>query len=139
MIEVLKITVDFGILILIWLVQLVVYPGFRYYSSSDLLKWHGKYTVGISSIVAPLMLIQLVLHSLSLNTNPAMLGWVSFVLLITCWIMTFGWAMPLHAQINHGNQVRENVLKLISMNKYRTIAWSVIFLISLIQWFLQLN
>ena len=139
MIEVFKLIVDFGILVLIWLVQLVIYPGFLHYSTQDLLKWHGKYTVGISIIVAPLMLAQLLLHGTDsyLDLNP--LNVATLLLVIATWIMTFGWAMPLHSKINDGEQVVENVQKLVSMNKYRTLTWTLIFLISLIQWILELN
>ena len=50
---------DFGLLVLIWMVQLVVYPGFKYYQRERLLEWHARYTSRISYIVGPLMLGQL--------------------------------------------------------------------------------
>ena len=54
--------VDFGLFILIWLTQLVIYPSFTYFREQDLTRWHRKYTRAISYIVMPLMLGQVGLH-----------------------------------------------------------------------------
>ena len=54
-----QLIVDFGLLVLIWIVQLIIYPSFLYYKSKNLMVWHQKYTERIAVIVLPLMLMQL--------------------------------------------------------------------------------
>ena len=53
-----QIMVDSGLFILIWLVQLIIYPSFRYTEEKDFVGWHARYTWVIGAIVSPLMLVQ---------------------------------------------------------------------------------
>ena len=39
-----RLLLDFGLMVLIWIVQLVIYPGLCYYKSEDLGNWHKIYT-----------------------------------------------------------------------------------------------
>ncbi len=47
---ILRLLFDFGLVVLIWIVQLVIYPGLCYYSETDLLKWHKLYTSRIAYV-----------------------------------------------------------------------------------------
>ncbi|MFT7429007.1 MAG: hypothetical protein ACI9IZ_001504, partial [Nonlabens sp.] len=38
--DLLQLLVDFGLVVLIWIVQLIIYPSFLYYGSKTLNKWH---------------------------------------------------------------------------------------------------
>ena len=58
-IAVLRLGIDFGLVVLIWMIQLIVYPSFLHYTTTNLIKWHRKYTPLIGYIVGPLMLLQL--------------------------------------------------------------------------------
>ncbi|MEQ9363414.1 MAG: hypothetical protein RIF32_04185, partial [Leptospirales bacterium] len=51
----------FGLVVLIWLVQLVIYPAFMYADAEQFTDWHRVYTERVSLVVVPLMLGQLVL------------------------------------------------------------------------------
>jgi len=53
-----RLVVDFCLVVLIWLVQLIIYPSFRYMSPEQLAIWHPKYTTLITLVVGPLMLAQ---------------------------------------------------------------------------------
>jgi len=59
MIEISRLLLDFGLCILIWMVQLIVYPSFLFFSDNNLFTWHKTYTKAIALIVMPLMLGQL--------------------------------------------------------------------------------
>jgi len=39
-IPLIRLLFDFGLLVLIWLVQLVIYPSFLYYEQDNLKRWH---------------------------------------------------------------------------------------------------
>lgn len=96
----LRLLFDSGLLVLIWMVQLIVYPGFAYYSFSDLRKWHAVYTKRISYVVIPLMVGQLVLAVLEAFTAPNASAIVGLALVLLVWVFTFGVFVPLHHTIS---------------------------------------
>lgn len=131
---ILKLVSDAGLLVLIWLVQLVIYPSFGFYSFSSLKKWHEVYTGRITLVVLPLMLSQLILSCwLVLIYNWGILHVINAVLVILTWLSTFITFVPLHQKIDLNNKnVKIYVKKLINYNWLRTCLWSIIFLLSLI-------
>ena len=120
--------IDFGLLVLIWMIQLVVYPSFKYFSSTALLQWHRCYTARITWVVLPLMVAQVILHAwrcyadFSLN-NACLLG-----LVISTWMTTVTIFVPLHNQITAADALPATLTKLVNYNWIRTATWSVIFL-----------
>ncbi|WP_340199513.1 hypothetical protein [Ascidiimonas sp. W6] len=128
LIELLRLMVDFGLVVLIWMVQLIIYPGFRHYQEARLLYWHPKYTSLITFVVAPLMLGQLFLHSLQLFENNNWYTLISFVLVLFTWILTLTQAVPLHKNLTDGTHIPESTEKLIRTNWNRTALWTLIFL-----------
>lgn len=121
--------IDFGLVVLIWITQLVIYPGFQYYDPKSLLRWHGKYTSAISIIVMPLMLGQLILHTYWIWLDLSFIRLISLVLIGLAWINTFLFAVPLHNKISKNDDVVHSVKKLIQINWYRTFFWSIVFVL----------
>ena len=119
--------VDFGMCVVLWLVQLVIYPSFLRVDSNDLLAWHKAYTFRVSFVILPLMFGQLALSILSVLEDPSNLEWVAFVFVLVCWILTFFVSVPLHRKIEQNDITRETRQKLITTNWPRTILWSLIF------------
>ncbi|MEO1009857.1 MAG: hypothetical protein AAFX53_01035 [Bacteroidota bacterium] len=60
--EILRLLCDFGLVVLIWSVQLIIYPSFQFYNPIELLLWHGIYVHRITYVVLPLMVGQLVFY-----------------------------------------------------------------------------
>jgi hypothetical protein len=131
LIELLSLLADFGLFVLIWMVQLIVYPGFRHYQEARLLYWHPKYTVLITIIVAPLMIAQLFLHGLLLFEDNNWFTLISFILVLLIWILTFAQAVPLHKNLTEGTDIPETTEILIRTNWNRTIVWTILFFSSL--------
>ncbi|MEO9870705.1 hypothetical protein [Ekhidna sp.] len=123
--------IDFGLVILIWMTQLVVYPSFTYFSSENLFTWHQKYTTVISIIVMPLMIGQVALHSYQLYQGFSGLRLLAFVLIILAWANTFLVAVPLHNKINANVDIIDAANSLVKINWYRTVLWSGVFLVGL--------
>ncbi len=123
---------DVGLFVLIWLVQLVIYPGFRYYSKENLIVWHQKYTLGISLVVIPLMFGQVISAGLqwSLTANSYTLG--SMVLIAGVWLSTFLQFVPMHNVISQGIFDDKLLNRLVKRNWYRTALWTVLFGYSII-------
>ena len=119
--------VDFGMCVVLWLVQLVIYPSFLRLESSELLAWHKAYTFRVSFVILPLMFGQLALSILSILEDPSILEWLAFAFVLVCWILTFFVSVPLHRKIEQNDNTSETRQKLITTNWPRTILWSVIF------------
>lgn len=119
---------DFGLVVLIWIVQLLIYPGFKYYSPSDLKSWHKAYTNRLPLIVVPLMLGQLIAAAgeLWIEQNLYTIGSMSIVILL--WLLTFLIFVPLHKIISEGPSNKEAVNLLVSRNWWRTLLWTSLFL-----------
>lgn len=127
MIEFGKLLVDFGLVVLVLIVQLAIYPSFKYFSLADLKKWHPIYTKRFSIIVMPLMLIQLAYSIFYVFLNPTIytIGNLGLVLLI--WTITFVKAIPLHGSIAECVNHKDIVDGLVKWNLYRSILWIVVF------------
>jgi hypothetical protein len=119
--------VDFGLVILIWLVQLIIYPGFRYYSPAELAIWHPKYSNLITLIVGPLMLAQVGLVGWETYTRPSWITLLSAGLVGLMWGATAFISVPLHNTIAAGNPSPTTLTRLVDTNWIRTIGWTVIF------------
>lgn len=130
-----KLIADTGLLILIWLVQLIIYPSFKYFQKKELLIWHKIYTGKITIVVLPLMLSQLTLSMWLLIENYfSFYNIVNLTLVLATWFSTFLTFVPLHQKIEHSkfSKKRVYILKLIKYNWFRTLLWSMIFILTLI-------
>jgi hypothetical protein len=129
----LKLVSDSGLLVLIWLVQLVIYPSFKYYKLQDLKRWHLVYSGKITLVVLPLMLSQLLLCCwLVYASDWDMMYVINSFLVVLTWISTFIIFVPLHQNIdNKTENCTSDVMKLIKYNWIRTFLWTVIFIMTL--------
>lgn len=135
-ISIFRLLIDFGLLVLIWLVQLVIYPGFGYYKKENLIGWHQKYTLKITYVVMPLMVVQLVLSIVQLATKTSFYSMGSVLLITAVWILTFTQFVPLHNKISTGKVSPETTSKLVAKNWFRTGLWTIIFVWSATKVFL---
>ncbi|MFK7811150.1 MAG: hypothetical protein AB8B59_01575 [Maribacter sp.] len=131
--ELLRLLFDSGLLVLIWIVQLVIYPSFQFYRKEDLLKWHKKYTPGISMIVIPLMFGQLITSVLQFMEvrNAFTIG--SIILIVMVWVITFSQFVPLHGKIAAGKANEIHLKQMLNRNWTRTFLWTIIFIWTFLQ------
>ncbi|MGK0420862.1 MAG: hypothetical protein ACJAT9_000523 [Polaribacter sp.] len=124
--------VDIGLVVLIWMVQLIVYPSFTFYNPKNLIEWHQKYTTGIAVVVIPLMLTQLVLAVVAVFYQPNFTAIFTLLIVLFLWIFTFLSFAPLHFKISEGVHNQKLLQLLIRRNWIRTFLWSSLFLFHLI-------
>ncbi|RNC86457.1 MAG: hypothetical protein ED556_09225 [Winogradskyella sp.] len=129
-IDLCKLVFDTGTLVLIWLVQLVIYPSFLFYSEEDLKHWHIKYTKRISVVVLPLMLAQLIFSGFQVYIAQNLYTIVNLALLIVIWAITFGVFVPIHNGISKNSATKIELVKLVNYNWYRTLLWTIVFALS---------
>ncbi len=130
MIHLTKLLSDFGLVVLIWMVQIIIYPSFHYYAAKDLFIWHSKYTNLITFIVLPLMFIQLGTTGFLTFKSGSTLHIVQLVLIVGIWLSTFAQAVPLHNKIALDVDLSRSISQLVKVNWIRTILWSLIFMLS---------
>ena len=130
----LRLVTDTASLVLIWLVQLVVYPAFLHFSGPNFRAWHDVYTGQVTLVVLPIMLSQLVLYGwLALRSG----GWdvyTNLALILVTWAITFFLAVPLHNALGSAPDHLPGSAELVAVNWYRTILWSAVWLLTLVTW-----
>ncbi|SMG12212.1 hypothetical protein SAMN05661096_00478 [Marivirga sericea] len=130
---------DFGLFVLIWLVQLIIYPSFTFMKKSSLIIWHPIYTKRISVVVMPLMLLQIALTFYLTYSSFNYFLLFQSIIIIFIWISTFFQAVPLHNQIESGVKMKKAAEKLVQANWKRTIMWSLIVILNFLDRFTTLN
>lgn len=126
----LQIIADSGLLILIWIVQLIIYPAFHYIEEVHFREWHTRYTAMIGLIVTPLMLLQAGLEGIFVLRQD--ISYQRILLLSIIWISTFSLSVPCHSKLNKGGKNTRVIKHLVSTNWIRTLCWSLLFLEPLI-------
>ena len=126
MIEITRLVLDVGLLVLIWMIQLIVYPSFLFYTAKELIAWHKMYTKAIALIVIPLMLGQLgiIIYQVFLVQNTYTL--TSIILVVFLWGITLLKFAPMHQQISEGNTHVQLLKKLVQINWIRALIWTIL-------------
>jgi hypothetical protein len=118
--------VSLALAAVLWTVQLVIYPAFKFIDPSHFAKWHYRYTGAITWIVAPLILIQFsgVAGRFVVLGRPNMIWWVELFCTLIAWAVTFLVSVPLHNQLQRErNEAAMN--SLVRTNWWRTAAWTL--------------
>ncbi|TDQ18222.1 hypothetical protein DFQ04_0020 [Algoriphagus boseongensis] len=128
--DAIRLSVDSGFFILVWLVQVIIYPSFRYIDSRKLDFWHQLYTQKILYFVGPLLFVQTGVIALQILWDP-LIFMLDGLLLGIIWINTFFFAIPIHNTIDQGESLESALPKLLRVNLWRSLLWTVLFLLSL--------
>jgi hypothetical protein len=112
---------------LIWIVQLVHYPGFLRIPPEAYANYQQFHMKAISFIVAPSMVIELLLTLAGFamsDLGTSYLYWVAVVCLGVVWAVTFFVSVPMHDSLASGYNA-EGIQRLINTNWWRTVGWSL--------------
>ncbi|UII76073.1 hypothetical protein LV716_17675 [Flagellimonas sp. HMM57] len=135
--ELIRLLFDFGLLVLIWMVQLIIYPSFIFYEKTDLIKWHQVYVKRISYVVIPLLFGQLFVSLWQIYTFASIYTFGSFALIIFAWISTFTQFVPMHNKISSAKFDEKLLQRLKNWNWLRTALWSCVFFWTAIEVFIH--
>ncbi len=124
-IHIVNVAVSWGLLILIWLVQIIIYPGLARIPSDDFVKYHAWYVARITMVVLPLMICEIIIAIawFFLQDNlfyPIVAGG----LIILVWCSTFTFQVPIHKCLKAGKD-KSKIRRLVATNWIRTVAWSI--------------
>jgi len=113
---------------LIWTIQLIHYPSFYYIRAHDFQRFESFHCSRISFIVVPLMLTEVVMALYNILFHFSLLRLSVLLLIAFIWCITFFVSVPCHDKLATGYD-EYTVGRLISTNWYRTVAWSLKFII----------
>lgn len=118
----------FGLTGLIWTVQSVHYPIFGFVGRKNFARAHDLHVKGISPVVAPMMVAELITSVVLAVFPPAgvrpVIFYTGLSLVALIWLSTFLVQVPLHDRLRLGSD--PTVLKrLVRTNWIRTAAWSL--------------
>jgi hypothetical protein len=109
---------------ILWIVQLLVYPGFAEIPAQSWLSYHQRHCSRITWIVAPLMVAELGLAAEWVWRGS---GWAPIANLagvLAGWLLTFFLSVPLHDRLGSGLNEPALTEGLVKTNWPRTILWS---------------
>lgn len=129
--EIVTVVIDFGLVVLIWMVQLLIYPSFRYFATKNLYLWHEHYTKFMAIIVLPLMASQLIISIINLINALNLISIVHFSLVLLTWLTTLLFFVPLHNRISNKTITNNTLSDLLVLNWLRVVLWTLILIISI--------
>lgn len=122
----LRISVDVALFILIWLVQIIIYPSFRYTDPTQFDFWHSRYMGLITYFVGPLMLAQVAIIGWQIFDGGNWSHWLAAVMVAGVWISTAALSVPCHTQLLNIGFDLPTIERLIQTNWYRTVLWTLV-------------
>jgi hypothetical protein len=126
-----RLIIDSGMCVLIWMVQLIIYPAFHAITPSRFSQWHSEYMQAIGLIVMPLMLLQALFTLSSCYLRPGLWSFVALACMLIAWAVTALYSVPAHQALQSQGYQAAVVDRLVLTNWIRTLAWSALFLTSL--------
>lgn len=110
---------------LIWLVQLVHYPSFRFVSEDNYADFQNHHVHRIDKIVIPVMVAEITTSfALSWFDGFLSLNALGFYIVLMIWISTGLFSVPAHSKLESGKDLNA-INRLVSTNWIRTILWTL--------------
>lgn len=120
--------INFGMALLVWLAQIIIYPSFANWHPDTFTSDHRLYVQRMGYIAGPLMVVQLLLTLSALIDSGHWLYTGQLVLITICWLCTVKLIIPLHRSLSYRYN-RQLINQLISANWLRTIPWTLVSLL----------
>lgn len=123
--------VNFGLVVLIWLVQLIIYPSLAHVALPEFASWHARYMKLISIIVGPMMAAQMALAARALMLQPDGVILLIVAGIVIAWASSLLLSVPCHRTLRQKGKDLAVIERLVRTNWIRTLLWSGIFLLGL--------
>ena len=109
----------------IWTIQIVHYPSFRYIDKLSFTNFHNFHERRISIIVMPLMLIELITSiALYIHNMWSIIFALNLLIVGLIWYSTFFVQVPIHSILS-AKKDKNLIEKLVNTNWIRTFLWSI--------------
>ena len=125
MIPYINLTATWALFGLIWVTQIVTYPGFMDVGVDSFKVYHQNYMGAITLVVMPLMLTELGVGCWLVWHNHFHWEWlIPLILVGIIWASTFFLQVPMHETLVKGKDT-DVIHSLVQTNWIRTIAWTL--------------
>lgn len=125
-IEIVQAASTFAMTGVIWLVQLVQYPGFARVGSAQFQEFHRHHCASIGMVVGPLMVAEFLTALLLAAVGEPSWFWQGMLgLLLVLWLSTGLWQGPIHSRLAREGPQSDLVRALVRSNWLRTILWTL--------------
>ncbi len=113
---------------LIWTIQLVHYPSFKFIKPSAFKKFTNFHGARVSMVVMPLMCFELftaflITHQ-NINKNLSAAFIINLIGVLLTWGSTFLLSVPIHKELNENGYNLEKIKLLVLTNWPRTTLWT---------------
>src|SRR5258707_11684195 len=108
--------VNLGLVVLIWLVQLIIYPLFYEVAAERFVAWHARYVRRVAFFVVPLMTYQLGFAIVNVWRAPNVWRWVLLTLALVTWGVTFLAPVQDHRRLQREGKSAQVIARLIRGN-----------------------
>ena len=126
--------IDFGMFLVIWMVQIIIYPSLSIIEDSGFSDWHRSYCSKIGFFVLPLMTAQFLESSSAVFFVGSILDWCKFATVILALFVTFAISAQCHRKLTKGGRNHAVLDRLSVTNWIRTVLWSLAFVLSCIKY-----
>ena len=125
----LQMAATWGMVGVIWFVQLVHYPAYRWVGEAEFARYQREHMRRTTWVVFPLMMVELGTALLwvwrSWETGEDWLGSATGLGLVgVVWLSTTFWQVPLHRRLDEARDA-EVIEKLVRSNWLRTLVWTM--------------
>ena len=127
-------SIDFAMFVLIWLVQVIVYPVFREIPDGRFSTWHPQYCNRIGWFVLPLMIAQLLDSASTCFFVGDDFAWARLLCVLFAWAVTFLISAPCHRRLMREGRIHRVVDRLIRTNLWRALSWTGALVVSWLQY-----
>ena len=117
---------DWGMLVIIWMVQVYSYPRFLKIDRERFIRWHQRYMRQIGWFVGPLMIGQAIAGIAAIYLQPSPRSGLYLGLVVLTWGLTFLIAAPLHRKLQEKGKDPDTIRRLIRWNWSRSLVWTAI-------------
>ncbi len=107
----------------IWLVQVLVYPNFRWVGQAEFSQFHQVHTQRITWVVAPVMVLELSTGAWLVLNQPTALFVGNLISILALWTHTFFINVPMHNRLSYTSP--ESKDRLVFWNWPRTLLWTL--------------
>ena len=109
----------------IWMVQLVQYPGFARIGAAEFHAFHAHHCRSIGWVVGPLMVAELLTGLLLAAVGEPAWFWRGMLgILVVIWLSTALWQGPCHGRLAREGPRPESIAALVRGNWLRTVGWT---------------
>ena len=116
---------------LIWTMQLVHYPAFRFVEPTRFADFHRFHSSRMTWVAAPVMTLELLTAALIAWTGST-LAYINLASVLLVWLLTFAVSVPLHNRLSKPregeateDQNAKTIRRLILSNWSRTAVWTL--------------